>query len=143
MGRVVPRYVPADSIEDRLGYLVTAVTPEGARRYLGRDHESWGGAAEALFFEQALEAADALKEARAVAETAEAAGPVEHASIQLVRVLALLVPTEISQAELRKRRKEAALAKLTADEIEALGLGPDGEPISRTRPQRPIGRGHE
>ena len=51
--------------------------------------------------------------------------PVTAESIQLVKVNGIMVPTVISPQDLKKRRREAAIKKLTEDEIEALGLKPN------------------
>ncbi len=123
MNRVIPRYVPANSIEDKLGFLITGKTSTGQRVYLTRIGK-WGGIGEALFFLEMLDAADSLK-AINIEETLLADG-IDPASITLVRVHAFLVPTVIGEADLRRKRKEQALRKLTPEEIEAIGLNPDG-----------------
>lgn len=123
MNRVIPRYVPANSIEDKLGFLITGKTTDGDRVYLTRIGK-WGGIGEALFFLETLDAADSLKAIK-IEETLQADG-IDPASVTLVRVHAFLVPTVISEADLRRKRKEQALRKLTPEEIEAIGLNPDG-----------------
>jgi hypothetical protein len=48
-----------------------------------------------------------------------------------------MIPTEISEQDLRRRRRAAALKKLTEEEIEALGLaGIDFDEIARKQSQR-------
>lgn len=123
MNRVVPRYVPANAFEDKFGFLVTAKTVEGDRVYLTRIGK-WGGIGEALFFLETLDAADTMKAINQ--EDMLVADGIDPASVTLVRVHAFLVPTTISEADLRRKRKEQALKKLTAEEIEAIGLNPDG-----------------
>lgn len=120
MTRVIPKYVPANASEDRFGFLVAAKTAEdGARVYLSRDGD-WSGVADAMFFAQAILAADELKEA-SDPERLESAG-IAPDSIGLMRVVAFLIPTEISESELRQKRREMAVSKLTDDELEALGM---------------------
>jgi hypothetical protein len=120
MSNVIPKYIPANSIEARLGYLVTAVDQAGARLYLSRGGFQWGPVGDAEFFDDPLNAADSIK---AMSEQASGGdSPVAADSIQLVRVTGIMIPTVISAEDLRKRRREAALKKLTDEEIEALGL---------------------
>jgi hypothetical protein len=126
MNRVIPRYVPANTIEDRFGYLITAVDRDGARVYAQRHGSGWGPIGSAEFAEP-LAAADTLKAmVEAGAEDGGQDGAMEgdaaYSSIQLVRAIGFLIPTIISGEELRKKRREAALAKLTPDELDALGL---------------------
>lgn len=117
MNRVVPRYVPANTIEERFGFLVTAEKAEGGRVYLARGGH-WSDIADARFYDEPLHAADGLKEMREQSSD----GEVNLESIELVRVVGMLIPTTISEAELRKQRRAEAMSKLSQDEIEALGL---------------------
>jgi hypothetical protein len=129
---VLPKYIPANSIEARLGYLVTAVDPAGARLYLSRGGFQWGPVGDAEFFDDPLNAADSIKAMSEQASGGES--PVAAGSIQLVRVTGIMVPTAISPEDLRKRRREAALKKLTDEEVEALGLaGVDFEKTERKK----------
>src|SRR4051812_46351235 len=132
MNQVIPRYIPANSIEAKFGFLVTAVGEDGTRVFLSRGGFQWGAIADAEFFEDPLNAADSIK---AMTEQASGgASPVAAETIQLVKVNGIMVPTKISPQDLRRRRREAALKKLTEDEIEALGLGAkeaDETPVQR------------
>jgi hypothetical protein len=120
MNRVIPRYVPADTIEDKFGFLVTAKKPEGGERvYLSRG-ESWSDIGDARFYTEALHAADSIKDVKARA--ADGYSEVDPETIQLVRAIGMLVPTTISEYELKKQRRAEALSKLSEDEIAALGL---------------------
>lgn len=119
MNQVVPRYVPANTIEERFGFLVTAEKTEGGRVYLSRGG-SWSDVADAQFYSEPLHAADGLKDMRERA--ADGDSDVNIDTIQLVRVVGMLIPTTISEAELRKQRRAEAMSKLSQDEIEALGL---------------------
>jgi hypothetical protein len=120
MDRVIPKYIPANSIEDKLGFLVTALDQEGKRLYLSRGGFQWGPIGDAEFFEDPLNAADSIKAMTEQASSGES--PVAVESIQLVKVIGIMIPTTISGADLRRRRRAAALKKLTVEEIEALGL---------------------
>lgn len=122
MNKVIPRYIPANSIEDKLGFLVTAVDQAGVRLYLSRGGFQWGPIGDAEFFEDPLNAADSIKAMKEQASGDAADSQVSLESIQLVRTIGILIPTEISEQDLRKRRRAAALKKLTAEEIDALGL---------------------
>lgn len=125
MNRVIPRYVPVDTIEDKFGYLVTAKRAPGEeggdsqRVYLSRG-ESWSDIGDARFYEEPLHAADSIKEMKGRA--ADGYSEVDLDSIQLVKAIGMLIPTVISESELRKRRRQEAISKLSEDEIEALGL---------------------
>lgn len=119
---VIPRYVPSNTIEDKFGFLITAVSAEGVRVYLRQDEEGWGPITEALFYQETLQAADAMKAAQTEDRLAD--DGIDLASLKLVKVIGLMVPTSISEDELRKKRRESAMAKLTPDEIEALGIDP-------------------
>jgi hypothetical protein len=119
MNRVVPRYVPANTIEERFGFLVTAEKTEGGRVYLARSG-GWSDIGDARFYDEPLHAADGLKEMRERA--ADGYSDVNVDTIELVRVVGMLIPTTISEAELRKQRRAEAMSKLSQDEIEALGL---------------------
>ena len=121
MDRVIPKYIPANSLEDKLGFLVTAVDPEGTRHYLSRGGFQWGPIGDAEFFDDPLNAADSIKAMTEQASHGES--PVVVDSIQLVKVIGVMIPTEISEQDLRRRRRAAALKKLTEEEIDALGLG--------------------
>jgi len=113
MNQVIPKYIPRNSLEDKFGFLVTAVGEDGKRVYLSRGGFQWGPIADAEFFDDPLNAAD---------------------SIHLTKVTGIMVPTVISPQDLKKRRREAALKKLTEDEIEALGVGAgpaDDKPAKR------------
>ena len=121
MNRVIPKYIPANSIEDRLGFLVTATDGEGKRLYLSRGGFQWGPIGDAEFFDDPLNAADSIKAMTEQASSGESTVAVD--SIKLVKVSGIMVPTVISEADLKRRRREAALKKLTAEEIDALGLG--------------------
>ena len=132
MNQVIPKYIPRNSLEDKFGFLVTAVGEDGKRVYLSRGGFQWGPIADAEFFDDPLNAADSIK-----AMTEQAAGgasPVKADSIHLTKVTGIMVPTVISPQDLKKRRRQAALKKLTEDEIEALGVGAgaaDGKPAKR------------
>lgn len=128
---VVPRYVPANAVEDKLGFLLTALTVEEKRVYLSRIGK-WSGIGEALFFFDPVDAADSLKAAKET--SAEELGLKEN-SILLVRCHGFLIPTEISEADLKRKRRETGLRKLTPDEQEALGLTPKGD--DQTAPAKP------
>ena len=131
---VVPRYIPANSIEDRFGYLVTAKSEDDERVYLSRGGHRWGAIGAAEFYDDPLNAAEAIK---GITERGE--GEIDGIlleSIQLVRVIGILIPTVISEAELRKRRKAAALLKLTEEELEALGLTLEGNPLPPKKERR-------
>ena len=132
MNQVIPKYIPRNSLEDKFGFLVTAVDDDGKRLYLSRGGFQWGPIADAEFFEDPLNAADSIK---AMSEQAAGgASPVKGETIQLVKVTGIMVPTTISPSDLKKRRREAALKKLTEDEIEALGVGAgeaDDKPAKR------------
>lgn len=117
---VVPRYVPANAVEDKLGFLLTALTLEDKRVYLSRIGK-WSGIGEALFFFDPVDAADSLKAAKEA--NMEELG-IKEDSILLVRCHGFLIPTEISEADLKRKRRESGMKKLTQDEIEALGLTP-------------------
>lgn len=132
MSRVIPRYVPSNSIEDRFGFMVTGQTSDGQRVYLSRSGD-WSGVQDAEFFPEPLYAADGLKEVRE--EERLAADGIIPDSVTLVRVVAILIPTEISEDDLRRKRREAALAKLTPDELEALGLDASGA-VDKTNRRR-------
>ena len=130
MDRVIPKYIPANSVEDKLGFLVTALNPEGARLYLSRGGFQWGPIGDAEFFDDPLNAADSIKAMTEQASHGES--PVAVESIQLVKVIGIMIPTVISAADLKRRRREAALKKLTEEEVDALGLaGVDFEEQSR------------
>jgi hypothetical protein len=120
MDRVIPKYIPANSVEDKLGFLVTALDQEGARLYLSRGGFQWGPIGDAEFFDDPLNAADSIKAMTEQASSGES--PVTVETIQLVKVIGIMIPTVISDQDLRRRRREAALKKLTEEEIEALGL---------------------
>jgi hypothetical protein len=132
MNQVIPRYIPANSIEDKFGFLVTAVGEDGKRVYLSRGGFQWGSIADAEFFDDPLNAADSIK---AMTEQASGGASLVGAeTIKLVKVNGIMVPTVISPQDLRRRRREAALKKLTEDEIAALGLGAkeaDDKPAKR------------
>jgi hypothetical protein len=133
MSRVIAKYIPANSIEDKLGFLVTAVDQAGARLYLSRGGFQWGPIGDAEFFDDPLNAADSIK---AMTEQAsQGDGVVAVDSITLVKVIGIMIPTVISEQDLRRRRRAAAIKKLTEDEIEALGLKGDDE-AERDRPKR-------
>jgi hypothetical protein len=121
MNRVIPKYIPANAVEDKLGYLVTAVDQDAVRLYLSRGGFQWGPIEDAEFFGDPLNAADSIKAMKEQASGGDS--PVSTESIQLVRVIGIMIPTVISETDLRKRRRAAALKKLTEEEIEALGLG--------------------
>ncbi len=130
MDRVIPKYIPANSVEDKLGFLVTALSAEGTRLYLSRGGFQWGPIGDAEFFDDPLNAADSIKAMTEQASNGES--PVAVASIQLVKVIGIMIPTVISAGDLKRRRREAALKKLTAEEIDALGLaGADSEEQAR------------
>lgn len=131
--RVIPRYVPANTIEDKFGFLVTATTPEGGRVYLTRSG-GWGPVGSADFFDEPLNAADSIKEVKERAEGGYS--EVTPDSIQLVRVVGMLIPTVISEDDLRRRRRAHALAKLTPEELEALGLDANGSEAPRRAVRR-------
>jgi hypothetical protein len=120
MDSVIPKYIPANSIEDKFGFLVTATDADGARRYLSRGGFQWGPIGDAEFFDDPLNAADSIKAMTEQASTSDS--PVAVATIQLVRVSGIMVPTKISEADLKRRRRDAALKKLTVEEVDALGL---------------------
>ena len=120
MDQVIPKYIPANSIEDRFGFLVTALDQAGKRQYLSRGGFQWGPIADAEFFDDPLNAADSIKAMTEQASSGES--PVAVDSIKLVKVSGIMVPTVISEADLRRRRRDAALKKLTAEEIDALGV---------------------
>ncbi|HUA52061.1 MAG TPA: hypothetical protein VMB81_07845 [Candidatus Sulfotelmatobacter sp.] len=120
MDQVIPKYIPANSIEDRFGFLVTALDSAGKRQYLSRGGFQWGPIGDAEFFDDPLNAADSIKAMTEQASGGESAVAVD--SIKLVRVSGIMVPTVISAADLKRRRRDAALKKLTAEEIDALGL---------------------
>ncbi len=124
MNRVIPKYVPANSIEDKFGFLLTAVTVEETRVYWGRDG-GWGAFTEALFYTDTLDAADTLKAVNQPDQVEQ--DGLKPDSIQLVKVYTFLVPTVISEEDLRRKRRAAALSKLTQDEIDALGIKSDEE----------------
>jgi hypothetical protein len=132
MNQVIPKYIPKNSLEDKFGFLVTALDEDGKRLYLSRGGFQWGPIADAEFFDDPLNAADSIK-----AMTEQAAGgasPIKGETIHLVKVTGIMVPTVISPHDLKKRRRAAALKKLTEDEIEALGLGAgeaDAKPAKR------------
>ena len=117
---VIPKYIPANSIEDRFGFLVTAVDQEGKRHYLSRGGFQWGPIGDAEFFDDPLNAADSIKAMTEQASSGES--PVAVDTIKLVKVSGIMVPTVISEADLKRRRRDAALKKLTAEEVDALGL---------------------
>ncbi|MBI3517162.1 MAG: hypothetical protein HY060_24275 [Proteobacteria bacterium] len=130
MDRVIPKYIPANSVEDKLGFLVTALSAEGTRLYLSRGGFQWGPIGDAEFFDDPLNAADSIKAMTEQASSGES--PVAVASIQLVKVIGIMIPTVISGADLKRRRREAALKKLTVEEVDALGLtGVDFEEQAR------------
>src|SRR5258707_9393250 len=129
MDRVIPKYIPANSVEDKLGFLVTALSAEGPRLYLSRGGFQWGPIGDAEFFDDPLNAADSIKAMTEQASNGDS--PVAVASIQLVKVIGIMIPTVISAGDLKRRRREAALKKLTAEEIDALGLGVDSEEQAR------------
>src|SRR4029077_2766308 len=108
------------SVEDKLGFLVTALNPEGTRLYLSRGGFQWGPIGDAEFFDDPLNAADSIKAMTEQASSGES--PVTVETIQLVKVIGIMIPTVISDQDLRRRRREAALKKLTDEEIDALGL---------------------
>src|SRR5258708_15399891 len=118
MDRVIPKYIPANSVEDKLGFLVTALSAEGTRLYLSRGGFQWGPIGDAEFFDDPLNAADSIKAMTEQASNGES--PVAVASIQLVKVIGIMIPTVISGADLKRRLREAALNKLTVEEVEAL-----------------------
>ena len=120
MNQVIPKYIPANSLEDRLGFLVTAVDPNGTRLYLSRGGFQWGPIGDAEFFDDPLNAADSIKAMTEQASQGDAA--VAVTAITLVKVTGIMIPTVISAQDLRRRRREAALKKLTEEEIDALGL---------------------
>ena len=120
MDRVIPKYIPANSVEDKLGFLVTALSAEGTRLYLSRGGFQWGPIGDAEFFDDPLNAADSIKAMTEQASNGDS--PVAVASIQLVKVIGIMIPTVISGGDLKRRRREAALKKLTVEEVEALGL---------------------
>ena len=132
MSQVIPKYIPANSIEDKLGFLVTAVDQAGARLYLSRGGFQWGPIGDAEFFDDPLNAADSIK---AMTEQAsQGTGAVAVDTIQLVKVIGIMIPTVISAQDLRRRRREAALKKLTEEEIDALGLAArDGDAAERPK----------
>jgi hypothetical protein len=130
MDRVIPKYIPASSVEDKLGFLVTATDPEGKRLYLSRGGFQWGPIGDAEFFDDPLNAADSIKAMKEQASSGES--PVVVESIQLVKTIGIMIPTTISEADLKRRRREAALKKLTVEEVDALGLsGVDFEEQAR------------
>jgi len=133
MNRVIPKYIPANSIEDKLGYLVTALDQDGARLYLSRGGFQWGPIGDAEFFDDPLNAADSIKAMKEQASQGE--GTVGLDTITLVKVIGIMIPTVISAQDLRRRRREAALKKLTEEEVEALGLA-NSDLDARDRPQR-------
>jgi hypothetical protein len=132
MNQVIPKYIPKNSLEDKFGFLVTAVGEDAKRLYLSRGGFQWGPIADAEFFDDPLNAADSIK--AMTEQAASGSSPVSAETIQLVKVTGIMVPTVISPGDLKKRRREAALKKLTEDEIEALGLGAgeaDAKPAKR------------
>lgn len=132
MNRVIPKYIPANSVEDKLGFLVTAVDTEGARLYLSRGGFQWGPIGDAEFFDDPLNAADSIKAMTEQATHGES--PVAVDTIQLVKVIGIMIPTVISEADLKRRRRAAALKKLTEEEVDALGLaGVDFDEIARKK----------
>jgi hypothetical protein len=132
MNRVIPKYIPANSIEDKLGFLVTAVGTEGARLYLSRGGFQWGPIGDAEFFDDPLNAADSIKAMTEQATQGES--PVAVDTIQLVKVIGIMIPTVISAADLKRRRRAAALKKLTEEEVDALGLADvDFEELERKK----------
>jgi hypothetical protein len=133
MNQVIPKYIPANSLEDKLGFLVTAVDPNGTRLYLSRGGFQWGPIGDAEFFDDPLNAADSIKAMTEQASQGDAAVAVD--SITLVKVTGIMIPTVISAQDLRRRRREAALKKLTEEEIDALGLA-DANSDERDRPKR-------
>ncbi len=133
MNQVIPKYIPANSLEDRLGFLVTAVDPNGTRLYLSRGGFQWGPIGDAEFFDDPLNAADSIKAMTEQASQGDAS--VAVASITLVKVTGIMIPTVISAQDLRRRRREAALKKLTEEEIDALGLA-DANLEAGDRPKR-------
>ena len=94
MDRVIPKYIPANSIEDRLGFLVTAVDQAGARLYLSRGGFQWGPIGDAEFFDDPLNAADSINAMTEQASSGES--PVTVETIQLVKVIGIMIPTVIS-----------------------------------------------
>ncbi len=133
MNQVIPKYIPANSVEDKFGFLVTAVDQDKTRLYLSRGGFQWGPIGDAEFFDDPLNAADSIK-----AMTEQAAGgdsPVAVETIQLVRVIGIMIPTVISESDLKKRRRQAAIKKLTPDELDALGLG-EGASDDKERKKR-------
>jgi hypothetical protein len=133
MNQVIPKYIPANSLEDRLGFLVTAVDPNGTRLYLSRGGFQWGPIGDAEFFDDPLNAADSIKAMTEQASQGDAA--VAVTAITLVKVTGIMIPTVISAQDLRRRRREAALKKLTEEEIDALGLA-DANLEAGDRPKR-------
>jgi hypothetical protein len=133
MSRVIAKYIPANSIEDKLGFLVTAVDQAGARLYLSRGGFQWGPIGDAEFFDDPLNAADSIKAMTEQASQGEGAVAVD--TITLVKVIGVMIPTVISAQDLRRRRREAALKKLTEEEIDALGLA-DANFAERDRQKR-------
>ena len=132
MNQVIPKYIPRNSLEDKFGFLVTAVDEAGKRLYLSRGGFQWGPIGDAEFFEDPLNAADSIKAMTEQASSGES--PVAVASIQLVKATGILIPTTISPGDLKRRRRDAALKKLTEEEIDALGLaGVDFEEIERKK----------
>jgi hypothetical protein len=55
-------------------------------------------------------------------QASQGEGAVAVDTITLVKVIGVMIPTVISAQDLRRRRREAALKKLTEEEIDALGL---------------------
>ena len=138
MDSVIPKYIPANSIEDRFGFLVVALDAAGARRYLSRGGFQWGPIGDAEFFEDPLNAADSIKAMTEQASTGDS--PVAVESIQLVRVVGIMVPTKISESDLKRRRRDAALKKLTVEEVDALGLaGVDFDAADREQDRKKRG----
>jgi hypothetical protein len=133
MDRVIPKYIPANSVEDKLGFLVTAVDQAGTRLYLSRGGFQWGPIGDAEFFDDPLNAADSIKAMTEQASSGESPATVD--TIQLVKAIGIMIPTVISDQDLRRRRREAALKKLTEEEIDALGLT-GVEADDRARPKR-------
>jgi hypothetical protein len=133
MDRVIPKYIPANSVEDKLGFLVTALDPDGTRLYLSRGGFQWGPIGDAEFFDDPLNAADSIKAMTEQASHGDGAVTVD--TIQLVKVIGIMIPTVISGPDLRRRRREAALKKLTEEEIDALGLA-DADFAERDRQKR-------
>ena len=132
MDRVIPKYIPASSVEDKFGFLVTATDSEGKRLYLSRGGFQWGPIGDAEFFDDPLNAADSIKAMKEQASSGES--PVVVDTIQLVKTIGIMIPTTISEGDLKRRRREAALKKLTVEEVDALGLaGVDFEEQARKK----------